>query len=184
MDYSDAPTRAASRYFGPQYELDDSTVPEIQRTNLGNVVLMLKSLGINDLLNFDFMARMTLELGMHRLLPAPRSVAGSALRHFPATCGRRWRRVWKVTALPATPLILPLFCANRAGPAAGGDSAEGAGAALRPRVAQRPRVRTVIALSPSLTPLRVPVGAHVGVHVMKCIRICAVRLSSYPQGAH
>ena len=37
------------------HELDDSTVPEIQRTNLGNVVLMLKSLGINDLLNFDFM---------------------------------------------------------------------------------------------------------------------------------
>lgn len=32
-------------------------MPEIQRTNLGNVVLMLKSLGINDLLNFDFMAR-------------------------------------------------------------------------------------------------------------------------------
>ena len=30
-------------------------MPEIQRTNLGNVVLMLKSLGINDLLNFDFM---------------------------------------------------------------------------------------------------------------------------------
>ncbi|KFM23132.1 Putative pre-mRNA-splicing factor ATP-dependent RNA helicase DHX16 [Auxenochlorella protothecoides] len=38
-----------------QHELEDSTVPEIQRTNLGNVVLMLKSLGINDLINFDFM---------------------------------------------------------------------------------------------------------------------------------
>ena len=65
-------------------ELDDNTVPEIQRTNLGvgldlitvylllklllcqytsdihtypsgNVVLMLKSLGIHDLMNFDFM---------------------------------------------------------------------------------------------------------------------------------
>ena len=33
----------------------DYIVPEIQRTNMGNVVLMLKSLGINDLLNFDFM---------------------------------------------------------------------------------------------------------------------------------
>jgi pre-mRNA-splicing factor ATP-dependent RNA helicase DHX16 len=32
-----------------------NTVPEIQRTNLGNVVLMLKSLGINDLMHFDFM---------------------------------------------------------------------------------------------------------------------------------
>jgi pre-mRNA-splicing factor ATP-dependent RNA helicase DHX16 len=36
-------------------ELEENTVPEIQRTNMGNVVLMLKSLGINDLLNFDFM---------------------------------------------------------------------------------------------------------------------------------
>ncbi|KAH6810279.1 RNA helicase family protein [Perilla frutescens var. frutescens] len=38
-----------------QHDLEDNTVPEIQRTNLANVVLMLKSLGINDLLNFDFM---------------------------------------------------------------------------------------------------------------------------------
>lgn len=38
-----------------QHELEENTVPEIQRTNMGNVVLMLKSLGINDLLNFDFM---------------------------------------------------------------------------------------------------------------------------------
>ncbi len=38
-----------------QHELEDSTVPEIQRTNMGNVVLLLKSLGINDLLSFDFM---------------------------------------------------------------------------------------------------------------------------------
>lgn len=36
-------------------ELEENTVPEIQRTNLGTVVLMLKSLGINDLMNFDFM---------------------------------------------------------------------------------------------------------------------------------
>ncbi|KXZ53668.1 hypothetical protein GPECTOR_6g585 [Gonium pectorale] len=36
-------------------EMEDNTVPEIQRTNLGNVVLMLKSLGIHDLMNFDFM---------------------------------------------------------------------------------------------------------------------------------
>ena len=28
---------------------------QIQRTNLGNVVLILKSLGINDLIHFDFM---------------------------------------------------------------------------------------------------------------------------------
>lgn len=38
-----------------QNELEQATVPEIQRTNLGTVVLMLKSLGIDDLINFDFM---------------------------------------------------------------------------------------------------------------------------------
>lgn len=38
-----------------QNEMEDNTIPEIQRTNLSNVVLMLKSLGINDLINFDFM---------------------------------------------------------------------------------------------------------------------------------
>jgi HrpA-like RNA helicase len=38
-----------------KHELEDNTIPEIQRTNLGNVVLMLKSLGINDLIHFDFM---------------------------------------------------------------------------------------------------------------------------------
>ena len=32
-----------------------TSVPEIQRTNLGNTVLTLKAMGINDLLHFDFM---------------------------------------------------------------------------------------------------------------------------------
>ncbi|WFD03067.1 RNA helicase [Malassezia obtusa] len=36
-------------------ELEENTVPEIQRTNLANVVLLLKSVGIHDLLNFDFL---------------------------------------------------------------------------------------------------------------------------------
>ena len=40
-----------------QHELEPNTVPEILRTNMGNVVLMLKSLGINDLLHFDFLDR-------------------------------------------------------------------------------------------------------------------------------
>ncbi len=35
--------------------LPPSSSPQIQRTNLGNVVLLLKSLGINDLIHFDFM---------------------------------------------------------------------------------------------------------------------------------
>lgn len=38
-----------------QNELDENTTPEIQRTNLNSVVLLLKSLGINDLIEFDFM---------------------------------------------------------------------------------------------------------------------------------
>lgn len=38
-----------------QKDMEDNTVPEIQRTNLASVVLALKSLGIDDLLNFDFM---------------------------------------------------------------------------------------------------------------------------------
>mmetsp|Transcript_31976 Transcript_31976/g.67606 ORF Transcript_31976/g.67606 Transcript_31976/m.67606 type:complete len:974 (-) Transcript_31976:179-3100(-) len=37
------------------HELEDDNPPEIQRSNLGHVVLMLKSLGIDDLLHFDFM---------------------------------------------------------------------------------------------------------------------------------
>ena len=36
-------------------ELDENTTPEIQRTNLSGTILLLKSLGINDLLDFDFM---------------------------------------------------------------------------------------------------------------------------------
>uniref|UniRef100_A0A0N5A8Z8 RNA helicase n=1 Tax=Syphacia muris TaxID=451379 RepID=A0A0N5A8Z8_9BILA len=36
-------------------EMLSATVPEIQRTNLANVVLLLKSLGVDDLLKFHFM---------------------------------------------------------------------------------------------------------------------------------
>lgn len=38
-----------------QDELLSATVPEIQRTNLANTVLLLKSLGVRDLLQFHFM---------------------------------------------------------------------------------------------------------------------------------
>lgn len=38
-----------------QTELQDSTTPEIQRTNLSNTVLTLKSLGISNLLEFPFL---------------------------------------------------------------------------------------------------------------------------------
>ena len=36
-------------------ELDENTTPEIQRSNLTGTILLLKSLGIHDLLDFDFM---------------------------------------------------------------------------------------------------------------------------------
>lgn len=35
--------------------LTPTTPPEIQRSNLGSVVLQLKALGVSDLVNFDFM---------------------------------------------------------------------------------------------------------------------------------
>lgn len=38
-----------------KHEMLTNTVPEIQRTNLANVVLLLKSLGVQDLLQFHFM---------------------------------------------------------------------------------------------------------------------------------
>jgi pre-mRNA-splicing factor ATP-dependent RNA helicase DHX16 len=50
-----------------QHELEDNTVPEIQRTNMGNVVLMLKSLGVHDLLHFDFMDKPPAETLMRAL---------------------------------------------------------------------------------------------------------------------
>eukprot|EP00760_Papus_ankaliazontas_P028374 PhM_4_TR3665/c0_g2_i1/m.11026/K12815/DHX38, PRP16; pre-mRNA-splicing factor ATP-dependent RNA helicase DHX38/PRP16 len=37
------------------YEMLEMSIPEIQRTNLANVVLLLKSLGVDNLLEFDFM---------------------------------------------------------------------------------------------------------------------------------
>jgi len=38
-----------------KHEMLVSSVPEIQRTNLANVVLLLKSLNVDNLLDFDFM---------------------------------------------------------------------------------------------------------------------------------
>lgn len=52
-----APGKAFRMYTAHAFanELEENSIPEIQRTNLANVVLMLKSLGINDLIHFDFM---------------------------------------------------------------------------------------------------------------------------------
>ncbi|XP_017771064.1 PREDICTED: putative pre-mRNA-splicing factor ATP-dependent RNA helicase DHX16 [Nicrophorus vespilloides] len=53
-----------------KHELEDNTVPEIQRINLGNAVLMLKALGINNLMKFDFLdppPRETMVLALEQL---------------------------------------------------------------------------------------------------------------------
>jgi hypothetical protein len=52
------PRRTAYRLyteFAYRDELFPSTIPEIQRTNLANTVLLLKTLGVKNLLEFDFM---------------------------------------------------------------------------------------------------------------------------------
>ncbi|KAL1625005.1 hypothetical protein SLS54_003732 [Diplodia seriata] len=41
--------------WGFRNDMEANTTPEIQRTNLSSTVLLLKSLGINDLVGFDFM---------------------------------------------------------------------------------------------------------------------------------
>lgn len=51
-------------------EMDESTTPEILRIDLCTVLLMLKSLGINDLINFDFMD------------PPPPATMAAALEHL------------------------------------------------------------------------------------------------------
>lgn len=38
-----------------EYDMENTTIPEIQRSNLSSIILLLKSIGINDLLHFDFL---------------------------------------------------------------------------------------------------------------------------------
>lgn len=48
-------------------EMSEMSVPEIQRINLGSIVLLLKALGINDFLHFDFMDSPSVETLIHSL---------------------------------------------------------------------------------------------------------------------
>jgi pre-mRNA-splicing factor ATP-dependent RNA helicase DHX38/PRP16 len=48
-------------------EMPVNTVPEIQRTNLANIILLLKSLGFNDVLQFEFLDRPPVDNFMHAL---------------------------------------------------------------------------------------------------------------------
>ncbi|KAM6472569.1 pre-mRNA-splicing factor ATP-dependent RNA helicase DHX16 isoform 1-T1 [Liasis olivaceus] len=86
-------------------EMEETTVPEIQRTNLGNVVLLLKSLGINDLIHFDFMdppPHETLVLALEQLY------ALGALNHL----GELTKLGRKMAELPVDPMLSKMILAS------------------------------------------------------------------------
>lgn len=88
-----------------EHELEENTVPEIQRVNLGNVVLMLKSLGINDLLHFDFLdppAHETLVLALEQLY------ALGALNHL----GELTKLGRRMAEFPVDPMMAKMLLAS------------------------------------------------------------------------
>jgi len=88
-----------------QHELEDNTPPEIQRTNLGNVVLLLKSLGINDLVNFDFMDPPPTET-MFRALEQLYALGALNDRGELTTLGR------KMAEFPVDPMLAKMIIAS------------------------------------------------------------------------
>lgn len=88
-----------------KHEMEETTVPEIQRTNLGNVVLLLKSLGINDLIHFDFMdppPHETLVLALEQLY------ALGALNHL----GELTKMGRRMAELPVDPMLSKMILAS------------------------------------------------------------------------
>ncbi|XP_066579606.1 pre-mRNA-splicing factor ATP-dependent RNA helicase DHX16 [Amia ocellicauda] len=88
-----------------KHEMEETTVPEIQRTNLGNVVLLLKSLGINDLIHFDFMdppPHETLVLALEQLY------ALGALNHR----GELTKLGRRMAELPVDPMLSKMILAS------------------------------------------------------------------------
>ncbi|XP_068524433.1 pre-mRNA-splicing factor ATP-dependent RNA helicase DHX16 isoform X4 [Anas acuta] len=88
-----------------QHELEETPVPEIQRADLGALVLLLKSLGINDLIHFDFLdppPHETLVLALEQLY------ALGALNHLGelTTLGRR------MAELPVEPMLAKMILAS------------------------------------------------------------------------
>jgi len=86
-------------------ELEDNTVPEIQRVNLSNVVLLLKSLGINDLLHFDFLdrpAHETLTMALEQLY------ALGALDHM----GELTKLGRRMAEFPVDPMMAKMLLAS------------------------------------------------------------------------
>lgn len=88
-----------------KHEMEETTVPEIQRTNLGNVVLLLKSLGINDLVHFDYMSpppHETLVLALEQLY------ALGALNHM----GELTKVGRRMAELPVDPMLSKMILAS------------------------------------------------------------------------
>ncbi|CAG9863343.1 unnamed protein product [Phyllotreta striolata] len=88
-----------------KHELEECTVPEIQRINLGNAVLMLKALGINDLVHFDFLdppPHETLVLALEQLY------ALGALNHH----GELTKLGRRMAELPVDPMMAKMVLAS------------------------------------------------------------------------
>lgn len=88
-----------------KHELEENTVPEIQRVNLGNVVLLLKSLGINDLIHFDFLdppPHETLALALEQLY------ALGALNHM----GELTKLGRRMAEFPVDPMMAKMLLAS------------------------------------------------------------------------
>ncbi|KAF2902571.1 hypothetical protein ILUMI_03619 [Ignelater luminosus] len=88
-----------------KHELEDNTVPEIQRMNLGNAVLMLKALGIHDLVHFDFLdppPAETLVLALEQLY------ALGALNHR----GELTKLGRKMAEFPVDPMMAKMLLAS------------------------------------------------------------------------
>jgi pre-mRNA-splicing factor ATP-dependent RNA helicase DHX16 len=88
-----------------QHELEANSVPEIQRVNLGNVVLLLKSLGINDLIHFDFLdppPHETLVLALEQLY------ALGALNHM----GELTKMGRRMAEFPVDPMMSKMILAS------------------------------------------------------------------------
>lgn len=86
-------------------EMDETTVPEILRVNLGNVVLLLKSLGIDNILEFDYIDRppiASLGLAIEQLY-----VLG-ALNHH----GELTRTGRKMAEIPVDPMMSKTILAS------------------------------------------------------------------------
>ncbi|CAG9770467.1 unnamed protein product [Ceutorhynchus assimilis] len=88
-----------------KHELEENTVPEIQRINLGNAVLMLKALGINDLVHFDFLdppPHETLVLALEQLY------ALGALNHH----GELTKMGRRMAEFPVDPMMAKMLLAS------------------------------------------------------------------------